>query len=680
MAARYWVGGTASWDGTAGTKWALTSGGAGGQTVPTAADDVFFDAASGVNTITITATANAKSITCTGFTGTLAGSIALNVAGSITLSTGMTFNYSGSITITATGTLITAGKIFNGPVNFNATGGTLTLGDAFTSSSNLLISNGTFTTSASNYAVQVGNFTSTSGTRTIQFNGSTITITGTFQCSATGLTMNAGTSTINLTTNSNSFIGAGQSYNTVSFTGNGQYPNHLISNDNGGTVGTIATLAFATAAAAGVARIALGGNLTATTLAASGGTAVNRLFFKSSTPGVQRTLTATTWTVIGNTDFQDIACVPSRTGTRLGDCGNNTGITFPAAKTVYWNLAGSNNWSATGWATTSGGTPAVNNFPLPQDTVIFDNTGAGSTVIIDSSWNIGTLNASARTSALTLIFSASYPLSMYGNFTLGSGITTSGSGITFFAGRSVTQTITTAGKNIPFEISVNAVGGTVQLLDAYSTNANAAAAIDLAYGTLNLNGFTVTTSGTGSGFSAMTGGTKTLAMGAGGTLLIQGSFGFAYTSTGTVSGTGTISLTRSIAKTFDGGGKSYAGITLNQGGAGALTVVGSNTFGDITNTYAATGATSILFTAGTTSTFSNWSASGQAGRLLTIGSVTAASHTLSKASGAVVASYLSISRSTATGGATWTALASTNGGNNTGWSFAQPGNFLTFFI
>jgi len=42
MANRYWVGGSDQWNGTAGTKWALTSGGAGGQTVPTSADDVFF--------------------------------------------------------------------------------------------------------------------------------------------------------------------------------------------------------------------------------------------------------------------------------------------------------------------------------------------------------------------------------------------------------------------------------------------------------------------------------------------------------------------------------------------------------------------------------------------------------------------------------------------------------------
>jgi hypothetical protein len=43
MAARYWVGGTDNWDGTAGSKWATTSGGAGGAAVPVAADDVFID-------------------------------------------------------------------------------------------------------------------------------------------------------------------------------------------------------------------------------------------------------------------------------------------------------------------------------------------------------------------------------------------------------------------------------------------------------------------------------------------------------------------------------------------------------------------------------------------------------------------------------------------------------------
>jgi len=43
MAARYWVGGTGNWDGTAGNKWAATSGGAGGASLPVAADNVFID-------------------------------------------------------------------------------------------------------------------------------------------------------------------------------------------------------------------------------------------------------------------------------------------------------------------------------------------------------------------------------------------------------------------------------------------------------------------------------------------------------------------------------------------------------------------------------------------------------------------------------------------------------------
>ena len=142
-------------------------------------------------------------------------------------------------------------------------------------------------------------------------------------------------------------------------------------------------------------------------------------------------------------------------------------------------------------------------------------------------------------------------------------------------------------------------------------------------------------------------------------------------------------MTAATAKTFVGGGSTF-NCTLNQGGAGALTVTGSNTFSNITNTVQ---PASILFTAGTTSTFSNFSLSGTAGNLITIGSVTAASHTLSKTSGTVSADFLSVSRSSATGGAGWYAGAnSTDGGNNTGWIFTAPpapsgsnSNFLMFF-
>jgi hypothetical protein len=93
MADRYWVGGTDDWSSTAGTKWATTSGGAGGASVPTNADDVFFDAASGAITVTILGTATCRNLNFTGFTGSMGsfnGTVpVLVVTGNLTLSATM---------------------------------------------------------------------------------------------------------------------------------------------------------------------------------------------------------------------------------------------------------------------------------------------------------------------------------------------------------------------------------------------------------------------------------------------------------------------------------------------------------------------------------------------------------------------------------------------------------------
>jgi hypothetical protein len=92
----------------------------------------------------------------------------------------------------------------------------------------------------------------------------------------------------------------------------------------------------------------------------------------------------------------------------------------------------------------------------------------------------------------------------------------------------------------------------------------------------------------------------------------------------TVTGTGTISLTSASDKAFAGGSIDYSGITLNQGGAGTLTITGNNTFANITNTYKATGATTINMGT-TTQRVSQWTAAGEAGRLLTIQGTSASS-------------------------------------------------------
>lgn len=273
---------------------------------------------------------------------------------------------------------------------------------------------------------------------------------------------------------------------------------------------------------------------------------------------------------------------------------------------------------------------------------------------------------------------------IYGNLKLSTGMTlTASTSAMSFSATSGTQTITSNTKTLNFPLTFNGVGGTFQLQDALTMGSTRTAT--LTNGTLDLNGQTLTV---GTAFTTATG-TKNLTFN-GGTLVCPTGATTAFnnaaptnftTTAGT--GTGTISMTAATFKTFVGGGSTF-NCTLNQGGLGALTITGSNTFSNITNTVQ---PASVLFTAGTTNTFTNFNLSGTAGNLITIGSPTFASHTLSKASGTVSSDFLSISRSTATGGAGWYAGAnSTDGGNNSGWIFTAPpapsgsnSNFLMFF-
>ena len=142
-------------------------------------------------------------------------------------------------------------------------------------------------------------------------------------------------------------------------------------------------------------------------------------------------------------------------------------------------------------------------------------------------------------------------------------------------------------------------------------------------------------------------------------------------------------MTGATAKTFVGGGNFTYNCTLSNDGAGALTITGSNTFTTIAN---GVQPTSILFTAATTTTVTNWNVRGTAGNLVTITSGTAgAPALLSQASGTVSSNYLSLKDSTALGGATWYAGAnSTNGSGNLGWIFSSApatntGNFFFMF-
>ncbi len=98
MADRYWVGGTGTWNTTSTTNWSASSGGASGASVPTVADNVFFDQA-GTYTVTMTGALACLDITVSAGTVTFATgtSPTLDVRGSMTLAAATVWSSTGNI-------------------------------------------------------------------------------------------------------------------------------------------------------------------------------------------------------------------------------------------------------------------------------------------------------------------------------------------------------------------------------------------------------------------------------------------------------------------------------------------------------------------------------------------------------------------------------------------------------
>lgn len=101
MANKYWVSaGNSTW--ATAANWRTSSGGTTTTTVPTAADNVFFDANSGTSTVTIGAAATCLDLNCTNWGGTMAGSSNLNIYGSFF--TGGSWTYTGGVQFLSSGT------------------------------------------------------------------------------------------------------------------------------------------------------------------------------------------------------------------------------------------------------------------------------------------------------------------------------------------------------------------------------------------------------------------------------------------------------------------------------------------------------------------------------------------------------------------------------------------------
>ena len=664
MANRYWVGGTGSWDATT-THWSASSGGASGASVPTSADDVVFDTLSNATlyTVTLTTAPVCQSVTVGApLSGavTVAGSAAWSIYGSMTLAaTNVTRTFTSALTFAATTTgftITTNGVALASAITLNGAGGGWTLGSALTNTGTFTVTQGAFATANFNLTTS-STFASTGAlTRSLTLGSSAISCLTWSAAGATNLTLNAGTSTITIVQAAGNFSGGGLTYYNVVKAANG-----FIIGDSGNTFNALNNN---TISAIPSYICSFAGNQTIGTLTINGGTSqITRAILASSAIGTQITLTVTSFVTNGYIDFRDIniagAASPLTVSTG-GDCGNNSNITLATPKTVYWSLAAGGNWQSTAWATSSGGAPAVANFPLAQDTAIIENTGLNSSAsIAGQGYSVGTINISTRTLPMTLAMST-VAFSIYGDLTLSSAVTTTATTGSFtFSGYNKTQTITSAAVSCANQFIINNPTVTVALSGALTcTNT-----VTLTSGTLNLANNNLTCNL----FSSTGAIARSISFG-GGTMAVSGATFTASGTNLTTTGSGTISMTSASSKTFAGGGFSYP--TLNQGGAGALVITGANTFADMTNTVQ---PATITFPASTTTTIADFNVNGTAGNLITINSSSAGTQGTLKYTGTSTVSvgYLSIKDSNATPGvATWYAGEnSVNVSNNNGWFF-----------
>lgn len=457
MAARFWVtGGTGDWNST--TNWSATSGGASGASVPGSADTAALDASSGAGTVTLDISPTIQTLTCTGFTGTLAfGTNTISVNSTSTIFTGAT-----TMTVTGTPLIICT--------NSSASSRTINAGlvtEANSISFRVTAGTGAFVFTSANARIRDLDFTD--GVNPTGFAGSLSStffeVCGNLKAS-TGMTVTAGTGTLTFaaTSGTKTIDTAGVTFDRP-FTFNGV----------GGTWQLQAALT------SGATRTC---TLTNGTLDLASYTLTAGVFSSSNTNA--RTLAFGTGKIVVTGNNATVFTTNN---------GNN--LTITGSKRVEYSYSGSTGTRSINGPTiastivgtnicshyVTAGTDIVN-FVGPRAFDSCDFTGFGGTL------------------------SGTNP-SIYGDLVLSSVPTFSTSGFSpIFTSTSGTKTITSNGKTIDGNVQFNGVGGTWAMQDALTlgsafTLTLTSGAVQLKAGTTNTVG-SFATSGTNAKFLTST--------------------------------------------------------------------------------------------------------------------------------------------------------------------------------
>lgn len=290
---------------------------------------------------TITGGIRCRNLDFTGFSGAWSGSFQF-IYGDLIMSPSMTTTGTSPILFASTSAtpreITTNGVTFNFELRFNGVGGTWELQDDLNVSTirAVRLENGTL--NLNNKNITAGAFFAWTGVKTLNMGSGTITLTGTdattgftsawdMQVRKAGLTVNAGSSTINMTSASaKTFAGGDFTYHNLNQGGAGaltiQQSNTFANITNSVQPATI-TLTSGTTQTVGALNVS--------------GTSGNLITLNASTPGSQATLSDGTGTnSVSFVSIQDINATGGATWNAFlaegnVDAGNNTGWDFFAS-------------------------------------------------------------------------------------------------------------------------------------------------------------------------------------------------------------------------------------------------------------------------------------------------------------------------------------------------------------
>lgn len=665
---------------TAGTSWV-------GGVAPTAADDAVLQATT--TSMTIDTGAVCRSLTDTAFTGTLTHTAGVTLtigdatagAGNVALAFG-SFTYTlGDVATSAISFISTSATVqtvnFNGKttgnVTFNAASNgswQYTAGHTCGATATVTLTKGTL--DVNGQTCSWGLFLSAvSNVRTLSLGGANITVTGTgtpWNLDQSNLAFSSGSATLTLTGTSASIspkptgsTGTGwESTSTISITGAG---NHSVF-----TTGSTLGIFTVTGTANKADTLIFAGSWTfAGAFTVAGNSTINRIIVKATTIGTSITLTSNVSNTISNIDFQDVVGAGSASWnfsarTDIGDCGGNTGITFPVSVTQTATGTASFTWSTHGW---------TSRVPLPQDDVVINNAFiAGRTITADMPRLGRSIDFTGCTGTPALSNSASSTI--FGSITLISAMTMTGSSGITFGGRG-SFTVTSAGQVWGGMVTFNAPGGAYSLNDALANNS---ASLALINGTFTTNNFNITVGQCNDGTTA----TRVINLGTSiitFTRVVAGTF-WSIPNAGTTlnasNATFVVSTASVNTRTFGDvvTGRVYGTLTYTVAGStGELDILGSNTFNTI-NFSDASNARSLKFTAATTTTITNkFNVFGLSSQLMTVTSITGAAFTMTASLDQSSSDYLNLTNSVVDASPKWYAGAnSVDNGGNTNWIFS----------